>query len=116
MHERPAIWPQNSCNLVALTNVSGHNVTPRRHPHRREGGECMLRENEQLHIDLAGFDDSPHRPHLNRRRGMLILGLFLLVAVILVVAKYRQSFRDTLSLQFGQEQTTSGKVTESRED
>ena len=76
----------------------------------------MLRENEQLHIDLAGFDDSPHRPHLNRRRGMLILGLFLLVALILVFAKYRQSFRDTLSLQFGQEQTTSGKVTESRED
>jgi len=76
----------------------------------------MLRENEQLHIDLAGFDDSPHRPHLNRRRGMLILALFLLVAVILVVARYRQSFRDTLSLQFGQVQTTSGKVTESRED
>src|SRR5260370_2457305 len=76
----------------------------------------MLRDNEQLHIDLAGFDDARHRPHFNRRRGMLMLALFLLVALILVVARYRQSFRDTLSLQFGQVQTTSGKVTESRED
>jgi TonB family protein len=76
----------------------------------------MLRDNEQLHIDLAGFDDSPHRPYRNRRRGMLILSLFLLVAVILVFARYRQLFRDTLSSQFAPEQTTSGKVSEGRQD